>query len=254
MKRPLSILALGVAAGIVSGLTGVGGGIIMVPALVLLYRFQQHRAHGTSLTIMVFTALAGAIQYAWHGEVNARLAVQFAVGGVVGAAVGAWLASLVRGRTLRRLFGVLLFLLAGRLVYATWVGGSVGAMVPWMHGVTGLFVESGVGLAAGVVGGFFGVGGGIVVVPAIVLLLGESQKLAQGVSLCVIVPVSLSGAIAHHRQGNADLGTAAFLVPATVLGNLAGARIATGPATDQVLATIFSALLAATGYLMLARR
>jgi uncharacterized membrane protein YfcA len=250
----LTAMALGVLAGMASGVAGVGGGIVMVPILVLVLGLGQHRAHGTSLAIMVLTAVVGAALYAREGQVETRLALQFAVGGIVGAVLGPWLASLVKAPLLKKLFGVLLLLVALRMFTSAWFGHVLGTGGLRIEGAAGLALESATGLAAGVVAGFFGVGGGIVMVPAMVLLLGRPQVMAQGVSLCVIVPVSIVAALGHQRRGNVDPRIVRWMALPTALGSVLGARIALGPATEPVLRTIFSLLLAATGYLMLAPR
>lgn len=82
------------------------------------------------------------------------------------------------------------------------------------------------GLLGGIVGGFLGVGGGVIYVPAMVLLLGEQQQLAQGVSLAVIIATALVGAATHFRQGNVDVRTAAWVAPAAAAAGLGAAFLA----------------------------
>lgn len=89
MTRIAGGAALGLAAGVVGGLFGVGGGIVMVPALVLLLGFEQHRAHATSLAAIVASASSGAIPFMLDGEVAWGTAGLLLIGSTVGAAFGA---------------------------------------------------------------------------------------------------------------------------------------------------------------------
>jgi uncharacterized membrane protein YfcA len=113
MRRDLAVgLAIGLATGLLSGLMGVGGGIIAVPAMVAYLGVSQHKAHGTSLAMMVLTATASALTYASRGQVDLRLAIVLIAGTVLGAYLGARLMPLVPARYLQAGFG-LFILVAG---------------------------------------------------------------------------------------------------------------------------------------------
>ena len=110
-------IGVGLAAGAFAGLLGVGGGIVMVPALVLLLEQEQHVAQGTSLLVIIATAAAGTVANARRGLLDVRLATLIGAGGVAGAVVGALLATeLLDAATLRRIFGVVVLLIAARLL------------------------------------------------------------------------------------------------------------------------------------------
>ena len=109
--------ALGLATGVVSGLFGIGGGVIIVPALVLLLRLDQHTATGTSLgALLLPVGLLGVLEYHRRGQVNVPYAALLAVGLLVGALVGAKLAGDMSGVLLRRGFGALLLLVSVKLL------------------------------------------------------------------------------------------------------------------------------------------
>jgi uncharacterized membrane protein YfcA len=109
---------LGLAAGVISGLFGVGGAIIVVPGLVLLAKLPQHTANGTSLAALLLpVGLLGFLQYYKRGQVNLPYAGIVAVGLFVGALVGAKLAGTLPDATLRRAFGAFLLLVAGKLLF-----------------------------------------------------------------------------------------------------------------------------------------
>lgn len=101
-------LAVGFFAGVVSGLMGIGGGNILVPASTVLLALTQHQAQGVSLVVIIPTALVGAYSHWRHGHVQLRAAQLIAGGAVVAALAGARLAQVVPGQTLRTIFGIIL--------------------------------------------------------------------------------------------------------------------------------------------------
>lgn len=108
---------LGLVAGVLSGLFGIGGGVIMVPALVLLMRLDQHTATGTSLgALLLPVGLLGVLEYHRRGQVNVGYAALLALGLLVGVLVGAKFAGDLSGVVLRRGFGALLLLVSVKLL------------------------------------------------------------------------------------------------------------------------------------------
>ena len=106
----------GVIVGGINGLLGVGGGTLLVPALVYWFGVPDHRAHGTSILVVGLTSLISAGVYASRGLIDGSLAVQVAAGGMIGAALGArWMGSL-RPRCLRRIYGGFLLALGLRML------------------------------------------------------------------------------------------------------------------------------------------
>ena len=110
-------VAIGLAAGFLSGLLGIGGGVLMVPALAVLMSFEQHAAHGTSLAVIVPGALAGALVYhLTGGHIEWPAAAPMAVGAVLGAYVlGAPLATKLDQETLKKLFGIVMIVMGLRM-------------------------------------------------------------------------------------------------------------------------------------------
>ena len=113
----LELGLLGMAAGVVSGLFGVGGAVVIVPGLVLLAKLPQHNAHGTSLAALLpAVGILGVLEYHRRGQVNIPYAAMIAVGIFLGAFLGAKLAGGVSEPMLRKLFGGFLLLVSVRLL------------------------------------------------------------------------------------------------------------------------------------------
>jgi uncharacterized protein len=111
-----ALVAIGVAAGVLSGLLGIGGGLVMVPAMVLILGFDQHVAQGTSLLVIIPAALSGSITHYRNGRVSVRQAAYVALGGVIGASVGSVLALSVDDAVLRKLFAGFLVVVAIQII------------------------------------------------------------------------------------------------------------------------------------------
>jgi uncharacterized membrane protein YfcA len=112
-------IALGLAAGVLAGLFGVGGGILFVPALTIVLGVEQHSAQGTSLLAIIPTVVVGTWRQQRYGNVRWRPAITLGVAGVAGVVAGGFLAESLPGGVLKRLFGVLLLLTAAQLVWRT---------------------------------------------------------------------------------------------------------------------------------------
>jgi len=107
---------LGFAAGMVNGLLGIGGGTIIIPGLVAIAGLPQHQAHGTSLAIILPTALISSMLYNANKAMNLSLAAQIAISGMLGGYLGARLMCRIPANSLRRLFGVFMVLAGVRMV------------------------------------------------------------------------------------------------------------------------------------------
>ncbi len=242
LRFVLACIGVGLAAGLLSGLFGVGGGTVIVPMLVLLLRFDQRLAAGTSLAAIVPTASVGVVSYALHGSVAWIPALILAAGAVVGAQIGSWLlaripqkrAALgVRGLPRRR-------------------DRDVFIVVPSRDAALDLTVASGIGLAVlglftGVMAGLRGVGGGVIVVPALIFLFGTSDLIAKGTSLLMMIPTAISGTVGNVKRRNVDLVAAALVGVAACTTTALGAWIATllSPLVANILFACFLTFIAA---------
>src|SRR5690625_2696726 len=203
--RPIlgKLILLGAVTGFLSGTFVIGGGVLLVPLLVMVLRYSQPLAAGTSVAVIFPTGVVGGIGYAVQGHVDWWAAAGLAIGVVVGAQIGSFLLARLRMVVLRWFF----------IVFLVFVAVTLWFVVPARDAVIeldalGWVLLIGVGLAVGILSGLLGVGGGVVVVPALMLIFGASDLVAKGTSLLVLIPGSLSGTIGNLRRGNVNLRVA----------------------------------------------
>ncbi|WP_370276023.1 sulfite exporter TauE/SafE family protein [Georgenia sp. SYP-B2076] len=250
MMRPTAwwrLAIIGVVAGFFSGLFGVGGGVLIVPLLIMLAHFDQRRASGTSLTAILPTAIAGAAGYAVRGEIDLIAAICVAGGAVGGSFVGAWLLHRIPQRVLRWIFVAFLVLMAARMALSV---PDRGAEIEL--GIASVLALAGLGLLTGVLSGLLGVGGGVIVVPVLIVLFGMGDLVAKGTSLLMMIPISVTGTVANVRRGNSDVRAAVILGLLAVPASLAGVAVAT-TVPPQLGAILFAVLLLFTAVQLGAR-
>ncbi len=219
--------------------------MLIVPGLVLLLGTDQRLAHGTSLAAIVPIAAAGMAGFALEGSVDWPVAGLLAAGSAAGAVVGTQALQRIRPRRLRLAFGALLVVAAVRLFLVVPAAPGRGDLgIGLGAGLLGL------GLLAGIVAGLLGVGGGVVTVPALVILFAVPDPVAKGTSLVVILPTALVGTLRNLRYGNADLAVAAATGVSGVISAFAASQLAVRlePRTSAVL---FAILLLAVSVRML---
>ena len=215
-RRQISqALIVGLLAGVLAGMFGVGGGFLMVPLYVLWIGLDQRRSHATSLAAVLPIAVAGAIGYSASDYVDWNAVAALLVGSIFGALYGVKLLGQVSLKFLQMGFAVLLYLSAMRLIWSS-------TPEQLLEGNVAIAFLVVVGFFAGFMSGLFGVGGGIVMIPALIIASGMDSLTARGTSLAVIVGSAISGTIANLRKGNIDVAFAVLSgvagIPATFLG------------------------------------
>lgn len=241
-----SMVALGLVAGVLGGLFGIGGGLIIVPVLALVVGLDQKTATGTSLFSMVWpTAALGVWEYWTRGEARLDWGSMVALGLLGGVLIGAKLTAPLSPAAMKRIYGVFLLVVGTyyllRTSHAT--HGPTGLPVHPMGLVAGLAI----GVAAGVLGGLFGIGGGLVIVPALALLGGLDQKTAVGTSLFAQVwPVGILGVLEYRRRGEARADLGALIALGLLLGNLVGAKL-TKPMDEETMQHLYGGFLLIVG-------
>ena len=219
-------LALSSAIGLALGVFGGGGSILAVPMLVFVTRVAPSAAIGMSLAIVGATSLAAGYAHHLRGQVRPKVALLFGGSGIATAFLGARLTHFVAGDVLMLSFGALMVLVGGwmlmtRKAQSIERRGECGEPRPprLLHAV----------LAGGAVGGitgFLGVGGGFLVVPALIAFTGLGMREAVGTSLLIIAITSAAGFAGHLDADGLNLELVASFTAAAVVGGVIGERVA----------------------------
>ena len=232
-KRALILMGFGIGAGLLSGMFGLGGGIIIVPGLMFALKMDQRRAHGTSLAGVLPISMASIITYWSHDHINWNVTIWLAIGSVVGALVGARLLAVLPKRVLTMLFVAVLAIAGIRMFFEI---DTTGIAVIDTGSAIALVV---IGFFVGALAGMLGIGGGLITVPIMIIIFHVPPAVAKGTALAVVIPTALSGTLQNMSNKNADL-TAAFLVSITGIF----AAVASGWIAAQMSADLSNFLFA----------
>lgn len=204
--HPILLILVGVAGGLLSGLFGIGGGTIIVPALAIWLSMPQKLSAGTSVLAILPTAVVGATTYALQGQVDWVAAICLAAGIIIGAQVGAHLLHKLPVNAVQWSFMVFLAVV---IVMLWFVVPSRDASIDLDFWTVALLVVT--GFITGVLSGVLGVGGGVIVVPVLMFFFGSSDLVAKGTSLLMMIPGSISATLGNLRRNNVDLRAAAYV-------------------------------------------
>lgn len=249
--RAAADIGVGVGVGAFSGGFGVGGGILLVPFLVIARHVDQKRAQATSLVMVALGALAGAARYGLNGEVAWAAAGVIVIGGLVGAYLGAHVMQRSPNALLQALFGLLLITAGIRLLWPQTDG------APHTPRITDLSITISLwlvvaGVAMGLLSALFGIGGGILLIPILVTGFNFDLHLAAGTSLAVMAPIAFFGAIRLTRPGLTQWPEGLRFGLGAIFGALLGASLALFLAAS-ILQTAFGVLLLLVGGQLAAR-
>lgn len=242
----LIVLILGLAVGVLVGLLGIGGGVVLVPAMVYLLGYDQHLAQGTSLFILLPPIGLGALREYWrNGQVDLRAGIFCAIGFLLGGYVGGIVAVPLPSRDLRGIFGFFLILSALLLWRKT---RSVSKAPPPNEvarpdNVLRIMGITAVAAFCGVAAGMVGIGGGVLLVPLLGLLFGFTQHRAQGTSLVALIPpTGLLAFLAYAKAGYVSWQTGLLLIPGVFIGGILGGQAARR-LNPQRMRVVFAALM-----------
>ena len=245
----------GVAVGLVLGLVGGGGSILAVPLLVYVVGVSSpHVAIGTAAIVVALNAAVSLGAHARLGTVKWRCALVFAAAGVVGSLIGAALGKAIDGQRLLALFGLIMIAVglsmlrppsapANEAVRLT--KESAGHLLPRLIGM---------GFGVGALAGFFGIGGGFLIVPGLMLATGMALPNAVGTSLVAITAFGLATAASYATSGLIDWSLAALVIGGGVVGSIAGSRLNASLASNRnLLNRVFGVGVIAAGVTIVAR-
>jgi len=258
MLTTLILFASGLGIGTLGTLIGAGGGWMIVPLLLLGFDFTPQQAVGTSLAVVFFNALSGSIAYVVQGRVLYVMGIAFAAATIPGALLGAWLVQYLGSAWFSALFGWFLLLMAvylyrgqglllrGRNVPRARAEYWRSLRSPEMR--LGVFVS----FVVGIVSSLFGVGGGIIHVPFLILVLGLPVHTATATSQFVLTITSLTGSLLFFRQGQIQGTAAASMGVGVMIGAQGGAWLSTR-LTGEPIRRILAATLAIFAIRMILR-
>lgn len=273
MGGALAAIAVGFGSGVLSGLFGIGGGLVTTPAIRLLLGYGALVAVGTPLPVILPGALTGAYSYLRRGLADVRAGLIMGCVGAITSLLGALLSSRVGGPAVLVVTAVVILGAAADMALqqrdssrrARAAGAAEGAIAEAPggdvrvsgeaesdetlapasgpargHGTLSRFLL--IGLVAGVYSGFLGLGGGFVIVPGLTRLCGFPVKRAIGTSLVAVAALAIPGTVAHGLLGHIDWTLALMLAIGVVPGAAVGARL-TEVASDRVIRLSFAGLL-----------
>ncbi|MDO3376562.1 sulfite exporter TauE/SafE family protein [Geoalkalibacter halelectricus] len=241
-------LLVGALAGILAGLFGIGGGVVLVPLFIWAFSIAGfppdlivHIAFGTSLAIIIPTAFSAALGHRKRGNVKSPQVIILAAGSLLGAALGAYLATTLSGDVLKALFGLMLL----------GVGLKLFLFHPRLPPEETGKIPARKLLAVGFIGGgfsaFFGIGGGVITVPLLVIALRQPIHLAVGNSSALIVVSALAGTIFYvllgfqvphlpsYCLGYVNVVVATLVAPVSMVCARLGVRLATRIRNDKLM-------------------
>ena len=241
----------GALVGLILGVIGGGGSILAVPLLVYVVGVKSpHVAIGTSSIAVALSAFANLIDHARRDHVCWPVAILFALSGVVGAAFGSTLGKHTDGQKLLVLFGLLMVVVAVSMAMRTEGGAKPHVRLergdaPWIISI---------GFAVGALSGFFGIGGGFLVVPGLVAATSMTMIIAIGSALVSVTAFGLTTAVNYALSDLIDWRLVLLFVGGGIVGGLAGGQLATALAADKrALSIVFAVVVASVGVYVVVR-
>lgn len=260
----LICLLIGILTAIIGSVMGLGGGIVLIPSLIYMGSISDafswvtpQTVVGISLVTMVFTGLSSTLSYAKAGRVDFKTGILLLIGSIPGGIIGSWINQYVDSKSFQLYFGILMIVISllfflkkdeskrkrsgnpKRLRTFELNGETYQYSVP----ISGAILLS---LVIGIISGLFGIGGGTIMVPAMVLLFGIPIHIAAATSMFMIFFTSLSGAGTHVALGHVPWLYALFFIPGAWIGGRIGAFI-NQKVSGKTLEWILRILLIITG-------
>ncbi len=281
----LEVILLGLLVGFLSGLFGVGGGFLMTPMLNIIFGIPMNVAVGSDLTQITATASSGAIAHRRMGNVEVRLALLILAGSVFGVQVGVQLVNILKTRGLsdliiKEIYVVMLSIVSFILIAEGWKargnarkaianGGehvrdkiefglgtriqNIKFMSMHLHKAEvsiPVFIPPLIGFVVGLLAGIMGVGGGFIMIPSLIYILGIPTLVAIGTDLFQMVITAASGSIGHALSGNVDLYLVLLILAGSTIGAQLGAK-ASRKVSGEKLRLIFGFMVLAVAVQLL---
>ncbi len=253
----------GFLIGTVASLTGIGGGALTVPLLVLLFAFEPANAAGTSLAAIIFTASAAALNYARQRRIYARTGLVLAATTVPGALLGAFLTTIIPARYLGLIFGFFLIFIAVRIIISTSIFKRKSSAesgqnrkkiaksdIELFKDRKTIMLGAGLSFFGGLSSGLLGIGGGVLMVPIMNLAMNMPIHSAIATSMFTMIFTSTSGVTQHYLANHIRFEYSLLLALGTVIGAQVGAYTSKRISSNN-LRIIFAIVLAAISIQMI---
>ncbi|MDD3719009.1 MAG: sulfite exporter TauE/SafE family protein [Actinomycetota bacterium] len=252
VARYLFIILVGFASGFASGAFGVGGSVITTPAIRMLLSQSSDIALGTPLPIIIPSALVGGFNYWRAGKILPRIVIYISLFGLAGTAVGSYLTALIDTRYIMIVTAIIIFYLAWRTARTTFSDVPDACSEDEAERNWPVWKLACIGLVAGFFSGFLGMGGGVILVPALFFALHLELKECLGNSLVIIAILAVPGSIIHTQLGHIDWSIALAMILGVMPGSYLGSFFTLRARNRRVL-LLFSCFLFAIGIIFLFR-
>lgn len=234
---------IGIMTAFVGSLMGVGGGIIFIPSLLFLYHYLEafqwatpQVVVGTSLFVMIFTALSSTISYGRKGRVDYKTGTLFIIGSIPGGILGSWLNQFINDKQFSVFIGCLILVLS--LFMFIFKHSNINPSQTYERGMrtftingteyfyhVSVFMAIGISFVIGTLSGLFGIGGGLIMVPIMMIYFRIPAHIATATSMFMILFIGFSSSITHMFLGHIIWKYALIFVPGAWIGGTVGARI-----------------------------
>ncbi|MGY0373724.1 sulfite exporter TauE/SafE family protein [Clostridium sp. JNZ J1-5] len=252
----LLAIAIGIITGGITSLIGASGVMIIVPILTMLFKVSVHAAIGTSLFVDVIASLTVAYSYYKNGNIELKSGIWIALTSIIGAQLGASLASKMGEGNLSSSFGIVLIIAGFSMIRKSYKEKSnssdnlskfIHFEKEWQKIVSALII----GLGIGILSGIFGAGGGVMILLALIVLMSFPLHKAIGTSTLIMAITALSSTIGYAARGNIDLSLGSLISVGAILGGILGSRYA-NKVNEKTLQKIVGICFAAMGIVMTA--
>ena len=252
---------IGVAIGLMSGLLGIGGGMVMVPLFRLVFNMSAVASTATSLFTIIPTSVSGAVSHARAKTCVPKLGAALGIGGACTSWLGVWLAQ-ISPAWLVMLAAALVIAYSGATMFrkalstpkqpAAKDAATTQTPEPLEMTTKRLALAVGIGALAGVASGYVGLGGGFIMVPLMVSLLGMPMKLTSGTSLIAVMILATPATVMQCLLGNVDYLAGVAMACGSIPGAIVGAKLVTR-VPERTLRFVFAAFIIVAALLLIAK-
>jgi uncharacterized membrane protein YfcA len=250
------LVVFGFFIGILASMAGVGGGVFIVPILTFFYDFKVNAATGTSLTAIIFTAIASTINYRKQKRIYYKTGLVLAVTAAPGAYLGGYIAKITNEQLLGLTFGVFLILVAGRMIVSLLrrkredKTRAVRTDTELVNSGKTIIIGAGLGFFGGFASGLLGIGGGTLIVPIMAFALGMPIHLATATSMFTMIFTAISGVTEYYQANLVNFPVALLFAAGTVIGAQVGAYTS-NKLSARNLSIVFALILIVAGVNMI---